>query len=351
MILRAHEDIGTFHVRTARRAKSGVVIAAIVQLVAVFVCSVINAHGASNKLSVGYLTISSAFGVLWVTREAGIFDKNGLDVRTVYMPPTILTQSMLAKEIAIGFSGGSSMIDANLRGADFVLLGSLEKSPSLNYLVTRAEITQVHELKGKKLGISRLGAAPHRILELTLAKLGIDATKSVTFLQLGNPGVVLTGIKDGRVDAGLVSPDNLFTARKLGLHVLVDLRELGIEYLTTDIVTTRSFVKSQPDTVRSFMRAVIEGIHYFKSNKDKSMEIMGRYMKVDDLQMIEAGYRWYARTYERKPYVSINGVKAVLEHIGLKNPKAKEVNPEMFFDSSFIGELDRSGFIDGLYDK
>ena len=67
--------------------------------------------------------------------------------------------------------------------------------------------------------------------------------------------------------------------------------------------------------------------------------------------MIEAGYRWYARTYQRKPYVSINSVKAVLEHIGLKNPKAKEVNPEMFFDSSFIGELDRSGFIDGLYDK
>ena len=161
MILPTHEDIGTFHVRTVRGAKSGVVMAAMGQLVAVlFVGSVINAQGASNKLSVGYLTISSAFGVLWVTREAGIFEKNGLDVQTVYMPPTILIQSMLAKEIAIGFSGGSSMIDANLRGADFVLLGSLEKSPSLNYLVTRPEITQVHELKGKKLGISRLVPRP-----------------------------------------------------------------------------------------------------------------------------------------------------------------------------------------------
>ena len=139
--------------------------------------------------------------------------------------------------------------------------------------------------------------------------------------------------------------------KKLGLHVLVDLRELGIEYLTTDIVTTRNFIRSQPDMVRSFMRAVVEGIRYFKNNKNKSMEIMARHMKVDDLQMIEAGYRWYAQTYERKPYVSINGVKAVLEHIGLKNPKAKEVKPEMFFDSSFVGELDQSGFIDGLYEN
>lgn len=328
------------------------VIVAVIQAGAILLsCAVTNAQEAATKLSVGYLTISSAFGVLWVTRDAGIFEKNGLDVRTVYVPPTILTQSMLAKEIAIGFSGGSSMIDANLRGADFVLLGSLEKSPSLNYLVTRREITQPHELRGKKLGISRFGAAPHRILELTLAKLGIDAAKSVTFLQLGNPGVVLTGIKDGRVDAGLVSPDNLFTAKKLGLHVLLDLRQLGIEYLTTDIVTTRSFVRSQPDTVRSFMKAVLEGISYFKSNKDKSMEIMARYMKVDDLQMIEAGYQWYAQTYERKPYVSINGVKAVLEHIALKNPKAKEVKPETFFDSTVIRELDQGGFIDGLYGK
>jgi NitT/TauT family transport system substrate-binding protein len=338
--------------RSARVAASGVALAVIVQLAAVLlVCAVINAYGATNKLNVGYLTVSSAFGVLWVTRDAGIFDKNGLDVGTVYVPPAVLTQSMLAKEIAIGFSGGSSMIDANLRGADFVLLGSLEKYPSLNYLVTRREITQPHELKGKKLGISRFGAAPHRILELTLAKLGIDAAKNVTFLQLGNPGVVLTGIKDGRVDAGLVSPDNLFTVKKLGLHVLLDLRQLSIEYLTTDIVTTRSFMAGQPDTVRSFMKAVVEGIHYFKSNKEKSMEVMAKYMKVDDVQMIEAGYQWYAQSYERKPYVSVNGVNAVLEHLAVKNPKAKEAKPEAFFDSKVIGELDRSGFIDSLYVK
>lgn len=352
--MNAYETIQGLRRAVRHPGKSGrlfVAVAVIQAAVILLFCAAATAQGAITKLSAGYLTISSAFGVLWVTRDTGIFEKNGLDVRTVYVPPAILTQSMLAREIAIGFSGGSSMIDANLRGADFVLLASLEKFPSLNYLVTRREMTQVQELRGKKLGISRLGAAPHRILELTLAKLGIDAAKSVTFLQLGNPGVVLTGIKDGRVDAGLVSPDNLLAAKKLGLHVLLDLRQLGIEYLTTDIVTTRSFIKSQPDTVRSFMKAVLEGISYFKGNKDKSMEIMARYMKVDDLQLIEAGYQWYAQSYERKPYVSINGVKAVLDHIALKNPTAKEAKPEMFFDSTFIREFDQSGYIDSLYGK
>lgn len=345
-------EVRFLHKRGELTITSRVGIAVIFQFTApLLIFAVMNAHGATQKLSVGYLTISSAFGVLWVTHDTGIFDKYGLDVRTVYVPPAILTQSMLAKEVAIGFSGGSSMIEANLRGADFVLLGSLEKYPSLNYLVTRREITQPHELRGKKLGISRFGAAPHRILELTLAKLGIDGANSVTFLQLGNPGVVLTGIKDGRVDAGLVSPDNLVTAKKLGLHVLLDLRQLNIEYLTTDIVTTRTFMAAQPDTVRNFMKAVLEGMHYFKRNKERSMEIMARYMKIDDVEMIETGYQWYAQSYERKPYVSVNGVRAVLEHLALKNPKAKEIKPEALFDSKIIAELDQSGFIDALYAK
>src|SRR5262245_11856478 len=101
-MLQANAGVGAFYDRSEHAAASGVALAAIVQLaVVLLVCAVINAHGATNKLSVGYLTISSAFGVLWVTRDAGIFDKNGLDVRTVYVPPAVLTQSMLAKEIAI----------------------------------------------------------------------------------------------------------------------------------------------------------------------------------------------------------------------------------------------------------
>jgi NitT/TauT family transport system substrate-binding protein len=148
-----------------------------------------------------------------------------------------------------------------------------------------------------------------------------------------------------------MSADNAWAAEKLGLRVLLDVKTLGIEYLTTEIVTTRSFVKDHQDTVRQFIKAIVEGIHYFKTQQNKSMEIMRRYMKVDSPEVVEVGYRWYANEYQRKPYVSINGIKAVLEHLASNNPKAKEVSPESFFDSSFVQELDRSGYIDQLYSK
>jgi NitT/TauT family transport system substrate-binding protein len=282
-------------------------------------------------------------------KEAGIFHKNGLDADLIYIPPAILTQAMVARQVPIAVSGGSSMIEANLRGADFVLLGSLTQFPSLNFFVTRPEITRVEQLKGKRLGISRIGAAPHRILQLMLTKLNMDPKKDVAFIQIGNPGVVLSAIKDGRVDGGLLSPDYAHGAKKLGLHFLLNSRDLGVEYLTSDLATTRTFIGKNEDLLRSFVKSMVEGIHFYKTNKRKSMEVMRKYMRTDSLDIIEVGYDWYAQTYQAKPYVSVPGVRAVLQHIAEGMPRVMEANPQQFYDSRFVRELDQSGFIDNLY--
>ena len=176
----------------------------------------------SGTLKIGYLSTSVSFAPLWVAKETGLFRKNGVSAELIYVQPAVLTQSMLAGELPMAISGGSTMIEANLRGADFVILGSWLKNPGLNYLITRPEISRSEQLKGKKLGISRLAAAPHRILQLALAKLGIDPNKEISFLQIGNPSAVLIAIQSGRVDAGLGDVENAYAAKKLGLHVLAE---------------------------------------------------------------------------------------------------------------------------------
>ena len=310
--------------------------------------SVSETSGAPIKLTVGYLTVSASFSPLFVTKEAGMFKKNGLDVELVFIPPRVLTQAMLAEEVSIGIAGPLA-IEASLRGADFVILGSLGKTPGLGYLVTRNEITKVEELRGKRFGVSRLGAAPHRILELTLQKLNIDPKKDVTILQIGGSAVRLAAVKKGSIDGTLVSVELAFAAKKLGLNVLVDLRKIGIKYLTGTIVTSKRFIEKNEDTVRRFIKAMVEGIHYFKTHKEKSMAIMARYMRVQDSEVIEYGYDWAAEDTKRKPYVRIAGVEGVLKSIASRNPKAKQAKPEQFIDSRFVTELDRSGFIDNLY--
>jgi len=151
-----------------------------------FFSSVNQSTGAGIKVKVGYLTLGSGYANIWVTKDAGIFEKYGLDAQLVYIPPRLIAVAMLAGEIQLGMGGAGGMIEATLRGADFVALGSIQKTPSVSFLVTRKEITKPIQLKGKKLGISRIGAAPHRILELALPMVEIDPKKDVTFLEIGN---------------------------------------------------------------------------------------------------------------------------------------------------------------------
>jgi ABC-type nitrate/sulfonate/bicarbonate transport system substrate-binding protein len=113
-----------------------------------------------KRINIGYLTVSSGYAVLWVTKEAGIFHKNGLDADLIYIPPAILTQAMVARQVPIAVSGGSSMIEANLRGADFVLLGSLTQFPSLNFFVTRPELREWSNSRVKDWGSAESGRHP-----------------------------------------------------------------------------------------------------------------------------------------------------------------------------------------------
>jgi ABC-type nitrate/sulfonate/bicarbonate transport system substrate-binding protein len=114
-------------------------------------------------------------------------------------------------------------------------------------------------------------------------------------------------------------------------------------------VTTRSFIKRDEDAVRRFVKAMVEGIHYYKTHKVQSMEVMARYMRNTDRKVMEVGYDFNAEEYERKPYASIQGIQLALEEIAHRNPKAKEVKVEQFLDARFVRELDQNGFIDRLY--
>jgi len=125
-----------------------------------------------------------------------------------------------------------------------------------------------------------------------------------------------------KIDGTILTVEEKFTAEKFGINVLFDLRKLGLEFLTTDVVTTRGFIKRDEDGLGRFVRALAEGIHYYKTHKAQSMEVMARYMRNTDRKVMEVGYDFNAEEYERKPYASVQGIQLALEEIVHRNPKA-----------------------------
>ncbi len=308
------------------------------------------AASAPIKLSVGYSTFAAADSALWVTKDSGIFEKNGLDVRLIFIrSASIGVPALVSGTTPFAVMGGAAAVRSNLAGSDLVLVGSLKKPPSLAFLVSTKKITRIEDLKGKIVGVGRFGGATDFVTRLALKKLGVDPERDVQVRQIGNTPERTVALQTGTIDATVLSSEEKFAAERFGIHVLLELRKLGLEVLNTDIVTSRAFIQKNEETAHRFIKAVVEGIRYFKTNKKESMRIMGKYMQTEDSKVIEVGYDYEAEAHERAPYPSIKGIQLALEEIAPENPAARKADVKRFFDATLIQELDKSGFIDGLY--
>lgn len=321
-------------------------------ILAIILCQIWNfgAEAEPIKVKAGYSTIAAGNAVIWITKQSGAFEQNGLDVDLVYLQnPSLSAQAMIGGSISFALMGGGTALEARLKGADLLLLASTKKVPSLVYVVTSKKISNLQQLKGATLGVSRIGAPPDLILRWTIRQIGLNPEKDVKILQVGNSPLRLAALQAGRIDGTVLTVDDKVTADKLNLNILLDLRKLGIEWLEADLVTTKKTIDNDRTTVRKFVKALVEGLHYFKTHKAQSMAIMAKHMVNVDPKVIEAGYDFHAEEYQPKPYPSIRAIQLSLDEIGRRSPAAKEMRPEQFFDSQFVNELDQSGFIDALY--
>lgn len=308
------------------------------------------AYAQTMRMKGGYSTIAAGQSLVWVTREAEIFKKNGLDVELIFIgSSTIATQALIGRSVPIVVMSGVGAISAGLAGSDLVIVGSTKNEPVLSYLVTSKYITQPAQLNGKRLGVSRIGASSDYFLRYLLRKLGLNPEKDLQIIQVGSSPLRVTALANGSIDGTVLEIEEMIAAKKLGAHVLLDVANLGIESLNSDIVTTRRYAAESRDIVKRFVKSMVDGLHFFRGNKKFSTEVIAKYSRSDDLEKIALAYQHNAKVYLTKPYPTVKGIRLALEQIGERNPAAKAAPVEQFFDPSFVKELDESGYIDRLY--
>jgi len=320
--------------------------------VVILVCagvSRVTAQSGLEKMHVGYSAQAGAFAPIWITKEAGLFRKHGLDVNLVFIPggPTAAA-AMLAGEIQAAAMAGPAIVSSNLAGSDLVMIAGIVNTFAFQ-VVTVKEITSPGQLKGKRVGVNRFGAAPDIAARYALKHMGI-APGDVTILQLGEQSARLAAMKAGRLDAAILLPPITTLAQKEGMNILLDMSDLGAEFQITGLASSQSFITQKRPSALRLMRAFVEGIHFYKTRKKESMNIIAKYMRTNDMEAVGATYDYFAnKIVPKKPYPSIKGVKALLDLAAKDRPEAARAAPERFVDVSLLKELDDSGFIDGLY--
>lgn len=305
-----------------------------------------------THLSISYPSISGAQAVLWVAKETGILRQNGLDADLIYIGggPRSMA-ALLSGQLQVIGTGGNALVAANLNGAKEAVLIATTYNTLVFSLMTRANLKEPRDLKGKTLGVTGLGSLSDFTLRTLLRKWSLDPARDIVIRPMGGYPEILAGMQSGMLDGGIFSPPGNLNALALGYREFIDAGTLGVEYASTCYGTTRRFIREHRETVAQYTRALTQAIHRFKTDKAGSLKIMQQYIKIRDPKVLEETYRVYALQYLPKaPYPTRNGVKTILDSFAESAmPEAKKAEPENFVDASFVQELDKSGWIDRLY--
>jgi NitT/TauT family transport system substrate-binding protein len=307
-----------------------------------------------TRLNVGYSALSADQLPAWIAKDSGIFARNGLDVQPIFFTGgTTAVLALVSGDVPMAQLAGPGLVSSNLAGSEAVFVAS--GVISLNYVLMGKEgIKTAEQLKGGTLAISRFGSATDSIARFALRRLNLVAGKDVTIMQVGSGPDRMNAILTGKVTAAVINPPSSFIAERRGLAVIADVAKMGLVFQHTGAVTTRKFIKEQPDIVRRYVKSHVEAVHKMWTDKEATIRALSRFMGSGlDREILEKSRDNVLSDamYPKKQYPSLEGLQTVLDELAERNPRAKTTKPEQFVDMTFIRELDQSGYIDALYKK
>lgn len=305
----------------------------------------------AEPLRIVYTAISLMYGPLWVTQEAGIFRKYNFDVELLYLSGgTLSTSALIAGDVQIAFTGAGNVVAANLSGSDVVLLGAtIDLLPFEVWAVPT--LKEASQLKGTKMGVTRIGSTTHFVARYVLKKWGLRPEGDVVIFQTGGQPELFAALKGGSVQTGVLNTGP-FTVRaqKEGFTRLADVSAMGLRYVYGSVAARQSFLQSRPDVANRFLKAFTEGIHRFKTDKRLALATIEKYTRVKTTPDTEQVYEIYANRYvKRAPEIPLEGMQTILEEIAASRPLPSGLAPQRFLDSRYIREIVESGFVDALY--
>ena len=305
----------------------------------------------AQTLKVPYVSLSPTAGPLWIAYEAGFFKRNNLGVELLYIPGgSVIIQSIMSGDVKVANMAPPSAIGAWAKGADLTLIAS-GVDQLLETVVTGSNIRSPADLRGKKIGVSRYGSLTDMALREALRHYKLTPDKDVTILQTGGEATRFAALTSGAIDGAMLSGDKKVLAEKMGFHVTIDLSQLPIYYPVNGVIASKKFVATSPDAAKNFLKSWVEGIKTFKTEKELSLKVLAKYLKLNDRDVLEKSYEIYRPVYKKVPYGDKRSVTFALQQMSGELPNPAKLNAEDFIDNTILSELDKSGFIDQLYNE
>lgn len=309
---------------------------------------------AQEKVRLSHSALETSNSVWFIAQELGMYKKHGVDSELLFIPSTTTSlTSLLAGDMHIANVSGGAIASAVLAGAQTTIVSCYLNS--LPYeLVVNETVKSPEDLKGKSIGISRLGSASDVAARVLLRYLNLEPDKQVPILQVGGSSERAAAFRAGRI-AGFPSPPGIIHLTKgMPFRILISTADFKqrFEFPYICAATTKSYLQKNRDTVKKVIMAHIEAVHFVKTRKDESKKIMAKYARTTNEDYLEAAYSASARLYDAVPLVTRPGVEVqIREAITTARKPGALLRFEDMVDESIVRELDKTGFIEKIYKK
>lgn len=303
-----------------------------------------------KKIRVGVSAVSMGNIILYIMKEARLYEKYGLDAEVITMNGSgISSKALISGGIDIAPIATPTVIFSNLAGADMTILAHTLPGV-VHALMVRPEIKRVEDLKGKKVAVSSFGSLTDFLVRYIAKKKGLNPERDVTLITTGGDPDRIVALSTGAVEGAALSHPAYGRAQKLGYSMLWDSAK-EMNYPWIEITTRRAIVKSEREMIMNYMKAHLEGIALFKKDREFGKKVIKKTLRVDEEYLLNESYEIFSKAFIPAPYPNLPGMKTSFEYVAATRPDVWNHKPEEFSDSSFVTELEKNGFIKSLYGR
>jgi NitT/TauT family transport system substrate-binding protein len=321
-------------------------------IVAILIFLAATAADAADQVTTAYQSVSIGSSTpLWIAKDARFFERQGLDVKIVFVEGSPRTmQTLIAGESQIVESTGPAVLNARAAGSPVVIVaGYVNVMPY--YLIVDKSINSPADLKGK-VGANHIpGTAADTVMRIGLKALGLDPDRDVSLRAVGNTPMRLQAMSAGVAQFMVAQDLELEQAKRLGYKVLVDYVANKTPFPMGGAVTTQRYVSEKRDTVLRYVKALAQALHYLKTNREGSLAIISRYARFQNPEVMGAAFDSARRLYSEIPSPPTEGFDLVARELAQRNPKLRDFDTSSVVDLQFVRELEQSGFLKSLKQK
>jgi NitT/TauT family transport system substrate-binding protein len=319
-------------------------------LLFVILCAPSPLAQAADKIVALYSSHAVPYVMPWVAEELGALKKYDIELEFVYIPSSsAATAAILGGNVEIGLLGGVGIVNAYSSGAtDVVFIGSI-KNIMTQSILAKPEITRLEQLRGKRIGVTRIGSNTHFFTVQAFRRAGMNPDKDFIFIQTGGDNETLGALASGRIDAATMLPPTDGKAIALGFRYVVFGPDIAIPYAASTITSRRSVMARRGPVIGRFMRAMAEAAKIMHTDKDLTFKILGKYLRIDDRTLLDASYNVEIKALEPRLALKHEGIQSTLDEIAPTEPRAKAVKPQEMIDMRYLDEMEKSGFFDQIW--